>query len=86
MKRYRQPLKHIDFPEGYGVEYYNGDQSQINDWITLCDQAILPDNNRSWFDTEIINYPDLDPYKDLMFLTHNGQRIGTCHSEGNGQV
>ncbi len=83
-------MKHLDFPEGYGVEYFRGEEDQITDWLNICDKAILPDNDRSWFDSQILDYPDLDPYKDLTFITHKGERIGTIafvkHSNGEGYI
>ena len=85
MRRESAPVQLRDLPQGYGYEFYDGRREQIDDWLDLCLDALIPDKNENWFTSTILTYPDLCPERDLFFVVEQGtgRRVATtavvCH-------
>lgn len=92
MIRYSSPVRLRNLPDGYKYETYSGTDEEINDWIAICQNGLIgPDAGVELFREVIINYPDLEPFRDLFFvLNDNGERIATsasvCHKDGTGYI
>ena len=76
-------------PAGYAFVPFGGTQAEIADWLTVCAAGLLPDTDPHWFEDSIRNYPDLDPARDLFFVTDaEGVRVATSaavrHADGVG--
>ena len=74
-------------PAGYAFVPFGGTQAEISDWLTVCAAGLLPNTDAHWFEDSIRNYPDLDPARDLFFVTDaGGARIATSaavrHADG----
>ena len=75
LRMYRMPGTPLDedpLPEGYSISHYQG-EADIPGWINCCKDS-LDDN----FQKEIIGNPDVVPERDVLFLDHEGQHVGTA--------
>lgn len=85
MRRERAPVEPRALPAGYGLEFFCGKQAQIEDWLELCFEALIPTKEQTWFADTILHYPDLCPERDLFFVVEQstGRRVATmaavCH-------
>lgn len=79
MTRLSAPVREQPFPEGFSVEYYSGLADQIDDWLAICREGLIePGAGEEVFRAAILNYPDLDPEKDLIFVKNaSGKRVAT---------
>lgn len=79
MKRPLQAVAPCALPAGYVYESYTGAQAQIEDWLRLCYPSLIPSTERTWFESCIVQYPDLCPAQDLFFVTEQatGRRVAT---------
>ncbi len=87
MRRAAMPVKKRELPPGYAYQSYTGQEEQVEDWLTLCLDALIPDRDPKWFATCITEYPDLCPQRDLFFVVEQstGARVATsaavCHGD-----
>lgn len=87
MRRESAPVQARELPQGYTYEFYNGAREQIDDWTTLCLDALIPTREEKWFEDTILHYPDLCPERDLFFVIEQGtgRRVATtaavCHGK-----
>lgn len=85
MRRESAPVAERALPQGYEYEFYSGKREQIEDWLSLCLDALIPTMEEKWFTDTILSYPDLCPEKDLFFVVEreSGRRVATtaavCH-------
>lgn len=92
MIRPAAPVRQRPLPAGYTFDTYHGTDGEIADWLILCRGSLLPeDAGREWFDSTILNYPDLVPSEDLFFvLDPSGRRVATSasvrHANGEGYI
>ncbi len=91
MLRHAAPVVRRSLPDGYAYTPFLGTQAEIDDWLTICAAGLLPDTDPHWFADSIRNYPDLDPARDLFFVTDaNGVRVATSaavrHANGEGYI
>lgn len=79
------PVQARALPPGYEYERYCGKREQIDDWLALCFEALIPTKEEKWFEETILQYPDLCPERDLFFVVeqNTGRRVATtaavCH-------
>ncbi|UKI13182.1 MAG: GNAT family N-acetyltransferase [Oscillospiraceae bacterium] len=91
MLRPAAPVTPRPLPAGYAFVPFGGTQAEISDWLTVCAAGLLPNTDAHWFEDSIRNYPDLDPARDLFFVTDaGGARIATSaavrHADGTGYI
>lgn len=91
MLRPAAPVTPRPLPAGYAFVPFGGTQAEISDWLTICAAGLLPNTDAHWFEDSIRNYPDLDPARDLFFVTDaGGARIATSaavrHADGTGYI
>ncbi len=85
MRRESAPVKVRELPFGYAYEFFDGRREQIEDWLTLCFDTLIPAKEEKWFEDAILAYPDLCPEHDLFFVisSDTGRRVATmaavCH-------
>ena len=85
MRRESAPVVARELPSGYAYESYYGSAEQVTDWLAICYEALIPDQDPKWFTSTILEYPDLCPERDLLFVIEQGtgKRIATtaavCH-------
>ncbi|MBO5757483.1 MAG: GNAT family N-acetyltransferase [Clostridia bacterium] len=85
MRRESAPVESRELPQGYGYEFFDGRREQIDDWLELCFEALIPTKEEKWFVDTILHYPDLCPARDLFFVVEQstGRRVATtaavCH-------
>ena len=90
MMRLQAPIKQRALPCGYRFEFFRGTEQEVEDWVAICRHGLLsPHDGASVFTETILNYPDLDPVKDLFFVIDpNGRRVATsaavCHENRQG--
>ena len=79
MRRESAPVKSRELPQGYFYEAYSGKREQIDDWLELCFEALIPTKEEKWFTDTILQYPDLCPERDLFFVIEQstGRRVAT---------
>jgi mycothiol synthase len=86
------PVRQASLPEGYSFEYFTGLREQIADWVEICKEGLLsPLSGEEAFSGAIVNYPDLRPLEDLVFVRDgSGERVATIafvlHKNGAGYV
>lgn len=87
MRRPSVPVFPRALPPGYEFEFFCGDLSQIEDWLALCDQTLIPERDAKWFESCIVNYPDLCPERDLFFVVEQSTKVrvattaAVCHPD-----
>ena len=91
MLRPAAPVTPRPLSAGYAFVPFGGTQAEISDWLTVCAAGLLPNTDAHWFEDSIRNYPDLDPARDLFFVTDaGGARIATSaavrHADGTGYI
>ncbi len=92
MLRYQGEVTLRPLPDGYRYELFRGTDDEINDWVTICRHGLLPeDGGVEYFTSTIVEYPDLDPENDLLFVVdRDGRRVATsasvCHKNGEGYL
>lgn len=85
MRRESAPVVARELPSGYAYESYYGSAEQVTDWLAICYEALIPDQDPKWFTSTILEYPDLCPERDLLFVIEQGtgKRVATtaavCH-------
>ena len=85
MRRSGTSVQPRALPDGFVYEFYNGSAEQISDWLRICHGALIPDMSEQWFTSTILEYPDLCPERDLLFVVEQetGRRVATtaavCH-------
>ena len=72
-------IKTYELPFGYTVENYKSEEEKAA-WIECCRGGRLIDENAGIkaFDSSITAMKEIDPYKDVFFLKHNGVIVGTA--------
>ena len=87
MRRESAPVESRELPQGYCYEFYCGKREQIEDWLELCFEALIPTKEEKWFTDTIVQYPDLCPEQDLFFVVEQGtgRRIATTAAVCHGQ-
>ena len=82
----------MPLPEGYSFEFFTGLREQMDDWIAICKEGLIsPLSGEETFYGAIVNYPDLKPQEDLVFVRDvKGERVATVafvlHKDGAGYV
>ena len=68
----------MDLPEGYTMENYAGEQDKAA-WCECCRKGMLIDENAGTtaFDASMTDGIVVDLYKDVFFLKHHGEIVGT---------
>ena len=63
-------------PEGYSFASYSGTEEELTAWLDMCVQGqLLPGNPpesgncRDWFKVTVLDYADLNPDEDIIFVT-----------------
>ncbi len=65
-------------PAGFEFEFFKGTQQQIDDWLDICSNGLIPNKNPKWFRECISSYPCLVPETDLFFVVNDvGRRVAT---------
>ncbi|MBR6158190.1 MAG: APH(3') family aminoglycoside O-phosphotransferase [Lachnospiraceae bacterium] len=81
----------MNFPEGYTMENYAGEQDKAA-WCECCREGMLIDENAGTtaFDASMTDGIVVDLYKDVFFLKHHGEIVGTVtafvREDGNGEL
>ena len=65
------PIADPPLPEGYTLSKYRG-EADIPDWTACCRDGL-----RANFKDRLENDPDVDVYRDVLFLDHGGHHVGT---------
>lgn len=91
MLRPDAPVIPRPLPVGYTFRSYRGSADEVSDWLALCAEGLIPDRESHWFEEAILHYPDLDPARDLFFVTDpHGARVATSaalrHADGAGYI
>lgn len=91
MLRPDAPVLPRALPDGYAFCPFGGREEEITDWLALCAEGLIPDRDPHWFRDAILDYPDLDPMRDLFFVTDpSGARVATSaalrHANGEGYI
>ncbi|MBQ1846641.1 MAG: hypothetical protein II135_01425, partial [Clostridia bacterium] len=73
------PVDRYDLPDGYSICRYSGEEDKTA-WVECCRGGRLIDENAGIkaFDSSITAMKEIDPYKDVFFLKHNGVIVGTA--------
>ena len=87
MRRESATVQQRVLPQGYGYEFYSGSQAQVDDWLDLCFDTLIPTKEQQWFTSTILEYPDLCPERDLFFVVESetGRRVATTAAVCHGQ-
>ena len=86
LKMYRftdRTFEELTLPEGYSFSHFSfeKEESDIHDWnecISTWETSEVTDYDR--FKQEIYDFKDIVPERDVWFLDHNGEHIGTATS------
>jgi len=75
MLRPSAPVRPRALPEGYTYCGYDRTESQLTAWLDMCRAGqLLPENPpeggnyRDWFKVTVLDYADLNPYEDVIFV------------------
>ncbi len=73
------PVDRYDLPDGYSICRYSGEEDKTA-WVECCRGGRLIDENAGIkaFDSSITAMKEIDHYKDVFFLKHNGVIVGTA--------
>ena len=75
------PLSVLTLPEGYSYSHFSEKRhdSDIADWNECIRTWPTPgDGDEKRFAGEIYGFKDIVPERDVWFLDHNGEHVGTC--------
>lgn len=98
MLRPAAPVTPRPLPEGYAYAPYRGTKAEVNEWLEVCRHGLLPENPppnsrdyRDWFVETVLDYEDLDPAEDIIFVVNpDGRRVATLcavkHGEDQGYI
>ena len=85
-------------PEGFRYAGYEGSESELTEWLDMCYQGqLLPENPpesgnwRDWFRVTVLDYVDLNPAEDIIFVrAPDGRRAASIcavkHGEDQGYI
>lgn len=85
-------------PEGFRYAGYEGSESELTEWLDMCHQGqLLPENPpesgnwRDWFRVTVLDYADLNPAEDIIFVVApDGRRAASIcavkHGEDQGYI
>lgn len=85
MRRDGRPILSRQLPVGYVFVSYSGQKEQVNAWLELCYDTLIPEKDAVWFERSIVEYQDLIPPRDLFFVQQvsSGKLVATtaavCH-------
>ena len=72
-------------PEGYSISNYKTENDKIA-WCECCRNGLVADDaGIENFDRDITDLTTIDLYKDVFFLDHNGEHIGTITAFVNAE-
>ncbi|MBO5858151.1 MAG: GNAT family N-acetyltransferase [Clostridia bacterium] len=86
------PIADLTLPEGYSIVNYKECLEDKIAWVECCKNGLVGDNCvPEFFDECVADVDDCVPEKDVFFLDHNGEHIGTIAAiyhpdEKEGQV
>lgn len=91
MLRPAAPIVPHSLPAGYSFASFGGTKAEVDDWLAICAEGLLPNTDPHWFEDSIRHYPDLDPARDLFFVVDTvGARVATSaailHTSGEGYI
>jgi len=98
MLRPSAPVRPRALPEGYTYCGYDRTESQLTAWLDMCRAGqLLPENPpeggnyRDWFKVTVLDYADLNPYEDVIFVRDpaGGAVASICavkHGEEQGYI
>ena len=81
----------VNVPPGYSIEHYQGEQDKAA-WCSCCRDGRLIDETKGTvvFDEKIFVFPEIDAFRDVLFLKYQGRAVGTVtafvRSDGDGDV
>lgn len=71
------PINKVPLPEGYTISNYKTEADKLA-WCECCKNGLVADDaDESTFDDRVGNNENIDVYKDVFFIDHNGEHIGT---------
>ncbi|MBR0509406.1 MAG: GNAT family N-acetyltransferase [Clostridia bacterium] len=71
------PIPAYTLPEGYSFSNYRTEADKTA-WVACCKNGLVGDDaDEGAFDGSITENENIDLYKDVFFLDHNGEHIGT---------
>lgn len=84
------PIREVPLPEGYSFSTYKTEADRTA-WVACCKNGLVGDDaDEGAFYESIEKDPDIDIYRDVLFLDHHGEHIGTVtafkNSEGLGDM
>lgn len=81
MIRFSGVIKKRELPKGYTYDSFHGTNDEINDWLEISSNGLIPDTEIHWFYEAIRDYPHIDIYNDLFFVKDElGKRVATSCS------
>lgn len=76
-----EPVERMTLPEGYSFSHFSEKNRDIDipDWNECIRTWPTPgDGDAERFDSEIYGFKDIVPERDVWFLDHDGEHVGTC--------
>jgi ribosomal protein S18 acetylase RimI-like enzyme len=98
MLRPAGPVISRALPEGFHYAGYEGTESELTEWLDMCYKGqLLPENPpesgnyRDWFKVTVLDYADLNPDEDIIFvIAPDGRRAASIcavkHGEDQGYI
>ena len=98
MLRPSAPARPRALPEGYRYTSYEGSETELTEWLDMCFKGqLLPENPpesgnyRDWFKVTVLDYADLNPDEDIIFvIAPDGRRAASIcavkHGEEQGYI
>ena len=89
MLRPAAPVTPRPLPEGYTYAPYRATEEELTEWLDMCFKGqLLPENPpesgnyRDWFKVTVLDYADLNPAEDVIFVVdgegRTGQKFSLC--------
>lgn len=81
----------VNLPDGYTIETYRGEEDKAA-WCDCCRDGRLIDETKGTavFDQKIFAFKEIDAFRDVLFLMHQGRAVGTVtafvREDGDGDV
>ncbi len=71
------PISDPPLPEGYSLSNYKTEADKLA-WVECCKNGLVGDDaTAAAFDDSITSWEEIDLEKDVFYLDHNGEHIGT---------
>ncbi len=98
MLRPAAPVTPRPLPEGYTYAPYRATEEELTEWLDMCFKGqLLPENPpesgnyRDWFKVTVLDYADLNPAEDIIFVVdREGRSVASIcavkHGEDQGYI